>query len=222
MTHTTRHRYRLTFAKKKAMRFTSHLDLHRTWERTLRRASAPLAYSQGYNPRARINIGNALPLGFTGERELMDVWLERECDPQKLQQAIQAAAPPGLQVKSVEKVQGRQPALQQRIVAAEYRVWLEPSPPRDALRKAVKELLDAEHLPRTRRGKDYDLRPLVEWLTLEEQQDPPSLHMRLSAREGATGRPDELLRALGLDPARALIQRTHLILSPPQPMTGPD
>ena len=60
------------------MRFTGHLDLHRAWERTFRRAGLPLAYSQGFNPHPRLNLASALPLGFTSEGEVIDVWLEQD------------------------------------------------------------------------------------------------------------------------------------------------
>jgi len=66
-------RYRIRFAKSAPLRFIGHLDLHRTWERTLRRAGARLAYSEGYNPRPRLNLGLALPLGCTSQGDLLDV-----------------------------------------------------------------------------------------------------------------------------------------------------
>jgi radical SAM-linked protein len=69
-------RIQITFSKTGAMRFTGHLDLHRAWERTFRRAALPLAYSQGYNPRPKMNLASALPLGFTSECEVIDVRLE--------------------------------------------------------------------------------------------------------------------------------------------------
>ena len=58
-------RIRVTFAKTEPMRFTSHLDLFRAWERTFRRAGLPILFSQGYNPRPRMQLAAALPLGFT-------------------------------------------------------------------------------------------------------------------------------------------------------------
>ena len=71
-------RLRITFHKTAAMRYTGHLDLHKTWERTIRRARLPLAYSQGYHPQPRLNVASALPLGFTSECELLDLWLADE------------------------------------------------------------------------------------------------------------------------------------------------
>ncbi len=68
-----RFRYRILFSKTEAMRFTGHLDLFRAWERLLRRARMPLAYSSGFHPHPKIQIGAALPLGVTGDNELADV-----------------------------------------------------------------------------------------------------------------------------------------------------
>ena len=68
-------RLRLTFTKTGSLKYTGHLNLHRTLERTFRRAGLPLAYSQGFNPQPRMNLAEALPLGITSECEVMDVWL---------------------------------------------------------------------------------------------------------------------------------------------------
>jgi hypothetical protein len=75
------------------------------------------------------------------------------------------------------------------------------------------QLLNTETLPRERRGKAYDLRPLVEDLQVRQgENNRPVLYMRLAAREGATGRPEEVLSALDLDPSAFRVVRTALIL----------
>src|SRR5512145_2496762 len=105
-------RIRITFAKTTAMRYTGHLDLYRTWERTMRRARLPLAYTQGFRPHPRINLASALPLGFTGEREVVDIWLEQELPVDHIVEALQDASPPGLQVLEVESLDAKAPTLQ--------------------------------------------------------------------------------------------------------------
>ncbi len=95
-------RLRITFAKTPAMRFTGHLDLHRAWERTFRRAGLPLAYSEGFNPHPRLNLASALPLGFTGQGEVIDAWLEQDLPLPEIQAALQRALPPGFQVAQIE------------------------------------------------------------------------------------------------------------------------
>ena len=210
---TSSNRYRITFAKTPAMRFTSHLDTHHAWERMLRRARVPIVYSQGFNPRPRISLGTALPLGCTSECELVDVWLEEECSPADLLQDLRRVAPLGINIIAVERVEKRRPSLQTQVIAVEYEVYIDQAPTLEELRSSVQMLLDAETLPRQRRGKDYDLRPLIEAIeVIADSGEGPQLKLRLAAREGATGRPEEVLRALNLDPALTRSHRIRMIL----------
>jgi radical SAM-linked protein len=204
-------RIRLTFAKLPAMRYTGHLDLHRAWERTFRRAGLPLAYSEGYNPHPRLNLASALPLGFTGQAEVIDAWLEQDLPPSDIQTALQRALPPGLQVAQIETVDLRLPALQTELEASEYEITLlEPFP---ELADRAQALLSALSLPRQWRERDYDLRPLIlDLQTLSpDSLDHPRFSLRLVAREGATGRPEEVIAALGYDPQLARVHRTRLL-----------
>lgn len=193
------------------MRYTSHLDLQRTWERWLRRASLPVYYSQGYTPRPKLQIGMALPLGFTAQRELLDLWLEEEIENSAMLAALRGSRPPGLRVIDVARVPLHDPTLQTQVQSAVYRAILpegfDPQP-------EVSALLAAKHALRERRGKPYDLRPLIE--KLESRRDDTgkeNLYMRLSALEGATGRPDEVLLELGIDPDHARIERLEIIFA---------
>lgn len=213
MAETPRIRYRIRFAKLPAMRFTGHLDLHRTWERTLRRAGLPLAYSQGFSPHPRIHLASALPLGYTSDCELADVWLEQDWQPEAILQALRLAAPPGLGIDSASRIPAPEPALQQQVRAAEYRVRLEAAAA-EGIEARVRTLVQSSSLPRTRRDKPYDLRPLIEELGVVRQVDDSTwLVMRLAARESATGRPEEVLLAMGLDPAAHESRRTRLYMA---------
>jgi len=204
-------RIRITFAKTSAMRYTGHLDLHRAWERTFRRAGLPLAYSEGFNPHPRLNLASALPLGFTGAGEVIDAWLEQDLPLSEIQAALQRALPPGLQVTQIETVDLRLPALQTELEASEYNLtFLEPFP---ELADRVQALLSALSLPRQRRERDYDLRPLILDIQIlpPDGLDRPQLNVRLVAREGATGRPEEVIAALGYDPQLVRVHRNRLL-----------
>ena len=204
-------RLRITFAKTEAMRYTGHLDLYRAWERTLRRAGLPLAYSQGYNPRPRIQIASALPLGFTSQHEVIDAWLETDLVISRVEEDLEKAVPPGITVLRVEEADLRGPALQTQVISAEYRVtFLDRVEDLDA---RLQDIREAESLPRARRGKPYDLRSLIEEIerTPEDELHRQCIHLRLTAQEGATGRPEEVLLEMGLSPLRARVERTHLI-----------
>ncbi len=205
-------RIRIVFTKLGSAKYTGHLDLHKTWERTLRRARVPLAYSQGFNPQPRINLAAALPLGFTSECEVMDIWVEGEPDLTAMAKELERAAAPGVGAVSLRAVDDRLPALQTQVRSAIYRVAAESSLTPAEMDARLADLLAAEALPRERRGKPYDLRPLIEELRREDSRNGAHvLHMRLAAREGATGRPEEVVAALGLEPAVAAVHRVQLL-----------
>ncbi len=203
-------RIRITFEKTAAMRYTGHLDLHRAWERMIRRARLPLAYSQGFNPHPRINLASALPLGFTSQQEVIDIWLEKEIPPAEIEQKLSPALPPGIRLSRVEEVDSHLPALQSELEASEYLITcLDPI---HNLDQRIQALLAEKNLPRMRRGKDYDLRALIyslEALPLDADGHSRML-TRLAALEGATGRPEELVEALGIDPFAVRVHRLRL------------
>ena len=209
-------RLRITFSKSGALRYIGHLDLHSLWERTVRRAGLPLAYTQGFHPSPKIQLASALPLGFIGCAEIVDLWINDPADSLNpvYKELLQSASPLGLVISTVEVVDEHAPALQTRVVSADYEVTLLESEFASDLKSSIAVVLAAASLPRERRGKTYDLRSLVESLELApgEGSLPPRLHMRLAAREGATGRPEEVLDALGIPLETTRIERTRLIL----------
>jgi radical SAM-linked protein len=206
-------RVRLTYQRGAPLRYVSHLEMQQVWERTFRRARLPLAYSQGFNPHPRLHMASALPLGFLSRCEIIDAWLESQHEVEEVISRAQASAPPGLQIEAAENIALQAPALQTQVQAAEYLALLLDPLDTAELQSRLEHLLGAASLPRERRGKPYDLRPLVETLELRAGE-LPALYMRLAAREGATGRPEEVLESLGLDPTAARIERTALILYP--------
>jgi radical SAM-linked protein len=208
-------RIRITFSKSGTLRYTGHLDLQRIWERTCRRAGIPLSYSQGFHPQPRISLAAALPLGFLGQAELIDLFLDQDEDLKKIVKDLQAAAPPGLVLSAIQSVDQQQAALQTQVRSAEYEVlFLDPIDP-GIVNARLAGMLSSDSIPRQRRGKDYDLLPLLESLELKETGNAElhSLNMRLSAAPGATGRPEEVLAELGFSPENTRITRTHLILN---------
>jgi radical SAM-linked protein len=205
-------RVRLTFSKNGAMRYVGHLDLFRSWERTFRRSGLPIAYSQGFHPQPRMNLACALPLGFTSQCELLDAWLEQELPPQHIQESLSQAVPPGLLVKEIERIDLSAPSLQSQVVSAVYAITLLDSVPDIAAR--LSRVTSAEQLPRLRRNKPYDLRPLMENLSLDlnKESGKQILQVQLAAREAATGRPEELLDELGIEFSSTHVHREKLVL----------
>jgi radical SAM-linked protein len=206
-------RIRITFAKTGALRYIGHLDLHRMWERVTRRAGLSLVYTQGFHPQPKIQLAAALPLGFSSRCELVDLWVEGETDLMQLPGSLQETVPPGLKILNVVAVEEKSPPLQTQVLSAEFEGILPGDDNPSQLDLNLSTILEADSLPRERRGKAYDLRPLIEELKLlnPEEGGKTRLFMRLSAREGATGRPEEVLDALGLSLEGIRIERTRLI-----------
>jgi radical SAM-linked protein len=206
-------RIRITFSKAGAMQYVGHLDLHRSWERTFRRSSLPLEYSQGFHPQPHLNLACALPVGFTSQCELLDAWLDLQRTLPEIRAAIQATLPPGLEILHLEKIDLKAPALQTQVLSAVYEIsFLDDIPD---LCDRLQRLISAEHLPRLRRNKPYDLRPLVEDARLISQDEMSKvvLRVQLAAREAATGRPEELLAEMGLRFQDTRVHRERLILA---------
>jgi radical SAM-linked protein len=205
-------RVRLTFSKNGAMRYVGHLDLFRSWERSFRRSGLPLAYSQGFHPQPKMNLACALPLGFTSECEMLDVWLEQELSLPNIQGSLSHTLPPGLQIKNIEMVDLSAPSLQSQVVSAVYTITLLDPVPDIASR--LSRVTSANQLPRFRRNKPYDLRPLIENLILDSIREPGKqiLRVQLAARESATGRPEELLDELGIVFFSTHVHREKLVL----------
>lgn len=208
-------RLRVTFTKTGPLRYTSHLDLARVWERLVRRAALPVIYSQGFNPRPKLQLAAALPLGFTSRCEVLDMWLAGDTPPplRELAERLQDKAPPGLDVMGIEVVDLRGPALQSITREATYHVAFAGSPDAEAVRREVERIMAADEILRERRGKAYDLRPLILSLEMVEDASVPGglrLEVALRLQEGATGRPDELLDEMGIGLSETRVERVAI------------
>lgn len=206
-------RIRLTYAKTAALRYTGHLDFSRLWERTLRRSRLPVAYSKGFNPQARLHLAAALPLGFTSQSEMIDFWLVDRLPLEQVQSALAAAIPPGIELLSIAEADLKAPALQNVVAASDYRITLLDRVDWTDLHRRVTDFLAQKVIRRQWREKGYDLRPLVENLSLCEpdEQGQVVILTRLACREGATGRPEELLAALDIELNATRVERTGLV-----------
>jgi len=203
-------RIRITFSKQGALRYTSHLDLHRLWERATRRADLPLAYSQGFHPQPKINLAAALPLGFSSRCEVMDMKLETDISVDDLPARLQSILPPDIEMLKVEQVDNNAPALQTQVDSAEYEIILSEAGSGSELERKIASVMESTSLPRERRGKPYDLRPLIRELKLTSET---TIFMHLLARENATGRPEEVLDELGIESEGTRIERSRLLFT---------
>ena len=92
---------RIRYAKRGRLRFTSHRDFGRAFERAIRRAGLPIAYSSGFSPHPRISYANASPTGAASEAEYLEIGLVEVCDPAEVRRRLDEALPDGLDIVDV-------------------------------------------------------------------------------------------------------------------------
>lgn len=150
------------FEKTAPVRFVSHLDVQRLFQRAFRRALIPAAYSQGFNPHPVLAFATALSTGFTSSAEWLDLKLEREIEPDDFIKRVNTSLPGGFRVLEAVLADDALPALSALMHAAEYTVRFACEPDADALKPAIGLLLGGEIMvnKKTKAGrKDVDLRP---------------------------------------------------------------
>ncbi|MBI2918470.1 MAG: DUF2344 domain-containing protein [Chloroflexi bacterium] len=204
----------LTFSRGPELQYLAHLDLLRLWQRTLRRAGLPLLYSQGYSPAPKLSLACPLPVGVTGQAELLEFHLRQPQTPEAVVRAVQPCLPKGLVLRHVEELPASTPALSSLVRWTAYEVEVPTELSRQELVEAIQGLLAATTFPwkhqRDNAARHYDLRPLI--LGLEVLDSTPSGHrlgMRLRWDSQGAGRPEQVAAALGL-PAPTRIHRTRV------------
>jgi radical SAM-linked protein len=186
----------------------------RTWQRIARRANLPLAYSEGFNPQPRLTFAAALQVGCTSDHEELDMVLSPACMIDDVKAQLDRALPAGMKVISIAEMVYNAPALQMQLIATEFEITVEGEETIGLLTERVAQFSESTEIMRERRGKPYNLRPLVQTLTIEPGgADRVVIRSRLQATQEGTGRPDELAAALGLDPATVNIRRTQLFFT---------
>lgn len=207
------HRLRVIYRHGEPLRYVGHLDLVRAWERALRRSGVPLAYSESFNPQAKLQFASALPLGATGRQEIVDVFLSQSMAPATFLEHVEPHLPAGLSLVAAEEVPLKSPALQSQLRASVWQVDVQTDLPAAEIARRIDALL--AQAAATRRGKRgvYDLRPLILDLRLEESALPgwQRLAMVLRSAPAATGRPDEVVAALELADAVFRMERVRCI-----------
>ena len=211
---------RVTYSKGEAIKFISHHDEFRLWERTLRRADLPLLYKQGFNPQPHIQFASPLGVGITGAREPVDITFSPPVPLAELEQRLRAKLPPGVTLVAIEEVPLKTPSLQTLLIGADYTILLYAGPgeiPDGFLQERIDGFLAQQTIWRERERKGeaytYNLRPLVFELRDEGYdagREEHRIFLRVQQRAGATGRPDEVLDALGLDDFARTLCRERL------------
>lgn len=186
-------RLRVRYAKRGPARFTSHRDFSRAFERALRRAEVPMAYSSGYSPHPRISYANASPTSAATEAEYLEIGLAQMCDPSRVRDALDAALPPGLVILTV--VEADRTSFADLLTASTWSVDM-GDVDADVLASAVERLLASDEVHITRMTKsglrDFDVRAAVIELAVVDDRT-----LRLvSLQQTPLVRPDDVVAAL--------------------------
>ncbi len=210
------YRLRVRFKRGAEVKFISHLDLIRLWHRALRRAGVELAYSEGFSPHPRISLAAPLALGITSDNELMDVLVSGYISPHAFTAGVGRQLPPGVEIVQAYQIAPTLPSLQSQVRYAEYLVEVRAEAGPGQVTRALSSLLSTESLPwqhqRDTGTRSYDLRRLIDDLWLNGWQgDIASIGMRLRCDSAGSGRPEQVIKALGLAEPQS-IHRTRLIL----------
>ncbi|MGJ9413057.1 TIGR03936 family radical SAM-associated protein [Aeromicrobium sp. CF4.19] len=193
-------RLRVRYAKRGRLRFTSHRDFGRAFERAVRRAEVPIAFSSGYTPHPKISYAGASPTGAASEAEFLEIGLTAECDPAEVARRLDASLPPGLDV--VEVVRSAGGSLADRLEASAWTIDL-PGAPQAALERAVQSFLSSQAVEvekMTKRGlRTVDVRGAVAALRVvaAPPADQPCAILEAVVRhETPSVRPDDVLAGL--------------------------
>ncbi|MFG2328624.1 TIGR03936 family radical SAM-associated protein [Streptomyces sp. NPDC048604] len=196
-------RIRLRYTKRGRLRFTSHRDFQRAFERALRRAEVPMAYSAGFTPHPKVSYANAAPTGTGSEAEYLEIALTERRDPETLRALLDESLPGGLDI--TDAVEARTSGLADRLTASVWELRLDGVAVEDA-EKAVAAFLAAEAVEVQRKTKNgmrtFDARSAVADLAAarppaDRPGQEPCAILRLVVRHVTPAvRPDDVLSGL--------------------------
>jgi radical SAM-linked protein len=206
----SRTKVRIRFSKAGDLRFLSHHDLLRTFERMLRRAELPLHFSQGFHPKPRMVFASALGLGIVGRQEVLEIELSESIAAAEIQERLAEQSPRGLQILSVIPIE---PGVTGEARRAVYRLPLTPEQA-EGLELRVTELLAAAEAW-VERSKPTPRKVNVRTYLLDLSVGDGELIMEMEITPQGAARPEEVLQLLGLGhllAEGAVLERTALEL----------
>ena len=221
MTPPRKPQVRLRFSKLGKVRFTSHRDMARIWERAVRKVQLPIAYSEGFSPRAKLSFGLALPTVFESLTEYVDLTLDEIVDVDALPEQLTDALPEGVAVTGVVALEGKVASLQECVESTEWSLFVDGNV--DDVAAWAGDVLAADELlvTRERKGKERtdDVRPAVLDVDVRPAADPaaPSAGAEIRAHLAAKPRalrPLELLDIDTLPGTFVLGRRTNQFIAP--------
>ncbi|WP_353894313.1 TIGR03936 family radical SAM-associated protein [Proteinivorax hydrogeniformans] len=185
-------KYWLKYSKGEAIRFISHLDILRAFERSFRRGNIPVEYTQGFNKRPRLSFATPLSLGVTSDGEYVEIALAEDLSEKELADSLNDVLPEGLKINGAKKLSKKMPTLGSLVQAARFEVFTQS----EISSLNVTTFLDKKDVIITRTSKrktrDINIRPLV----FEIKQKSKGLSFLIAQGSEQNLRPSELLTSL--------------------------
>jgi radical SAM-linked protein len=205
-------RLRVVYSKTGLLRFLSHLDLNRAFQRAVARIHAPVAFSQGYNPHPLLAFGPALPVGVEGRNELLDIFFSEPIEPEQFVDAMNATLPEGIAMHQASILDLQAPSLSAALTHFVYQVTLPSAfvaqPGYSAAEAySAAELthkVEAFHsqetywvIPFKKRTDGLDIKPFITNFDIHpDGANAPRIHLVLQTLQGMTLKPEDVLRTV--------------------------
>jgi len=156
------------FSKEDRVKYISHLDMMRTFQRAIRRATLPVAFTQGFSPHPKMAFASALPVGLSSEGEYLDIIMESDIEPAEFDSRLNSALPSGIKIIQSVKIDPKHPSLMSIIERASYRIFMPFI--MEKLAECTEAFLSQPYVLVAREKSDslqyINIRPLIHWVKL--------------------------------------------------------
>ncbi len=191
-------KYRLQFTKQDKMQYIGHLDLLKVFQRSIKRAKLPIAYSQGFNPHQQMSFAIPLPLGATSDSEFIDIALTNEVEPDAIRQALNDQLPDGVCIRVARKLQDNEKNGAAALIAATYDITL--NEPIENIQATLETMLACEEMPFEKTSKNktktINIRPMIYELQSIGTDDSVVLRATIATGSMENLKPDHLVAYL--------------------------
>ncbi len=224
-------RLKLRIGRSGEARFLSHLEFMNAWQRTLRRARAPMSYSQGFHAHPRMAFATPAPVGEESEGDYMDIVLSQRVEPAELLARIQATLPEGFSCYEAEEIPMSAPSLMSQVQGLRYTIYTDSADPA-ALAARIAELMTSDEVtidrkmkakkPPKGRGRHQqrprtaalNIRPMIEELAVRDSEDgAAAIDFATIVAGNKLAKPKELIALLGLNPASTRVVKRDTLLA---------
>lgn len=212
--------YRVKFTKGEEVKFIGHLDLMRMFQRSIKRAGLPVAYSNGFNPHQILSFASPLTLGTTSEGEYGDFEMAEKVEPSSMVEKLNETLPTGFRVRDAVLIQKKTESAMAAIQAAEYEVFTEESVTPEMIEKYLPSFLAQDEIlamkKTKKKTKEVDIRPDIFEMKNISENGQGKIYLYLAAGSQKNLKPDVVMDSfyqfVGLEFPKYKIQYKRLEL----------